>query len=68
MLIRSRGGRKRSLSENWLEHKPATTVDNGERRELEMKVWMSGQDKAHYITWSIFASTINIYLIASLIS
>lgn len=22
--------RKRSLSENWLEHKPATTVDNGE--------------------------------------
>ena len=68
MLIRSRGGRKRSLSENWLEHKPATTVDNGERRELEMRVWMSGQDKARYITWSIFASTINIYLIASLIS
>ena len=24
-------GRKRSLSENWLEHKPHTTVDNGER-------------------------------------
>ena len=68
VLIRSRGGRKRSLSENWLEHKPATTVDNGERRELEMRVWMSGQDKAHYITWSIFASTINIYLIASLIN
>ena len=47
MLIRSRGGRKRSLSENWLEHKPATTVDNGERRELEMRLWLSGQDKAH---------------------
>ena len=47
VLIRSRGGRKRSLSENWLEHKPATTVDNGERRELEMRLWLSGQDKAH---------------------
>lgn len=45
VLIRSRGGRKRSLSENWLEHKPSTTVDNGERRKLKIRLCLSGQDK-----------------------
>ena len=44
VLIRSRGGRKRSLSENWLEHKPSTTVDNGEGRELEIRLCLSGHN------------------------
>jgi len=37
LLVRSRGGRKRSLSENWLEHKPSTTVDNGDLLQPQLK-------------------------------